>query len=332
MSSALQRPISPGMVLGIALVIALLFCLPRVSLVYHIKNADGFWLDWAFRISGAFMTAACLLYIGISRLTAPRVLLYQIATALALFAVLLSLQMKYFPGRLPAKVSSYLFALSYWLEVVLLCVTTMLLRVSIKKQRLSFELQNLQLLHSDNTLNQLKNQLKPHFFFNALTTLKGLILYSPRQAADFVDELSDFFRTLLEMNDKRINTVREELELAKCYCHLMKARFPNSFFLTIRVPDEILHCLLPAVSIQSLVENSFKHTNFSESAPLFIEIFAESDKLIVQNNYNPVKSLHISTGTGLQNLNNRFLLLFKKTILWEEVDDCFKVHLPLQFN
>ena len=74
----------------------------------------------------------------------------------------------------------------------------------------------------------LKNQLDPHFLFNSLNVLTGLIEENPENAIDFTTSLSTIYRYVLEQKDKEVVPIQEELIFAKTYINLLKLRFENS--------------------------------------------------------------------------------------------------------
>jgi len=87
--------------------------------------------------------------------------------------------------------------------------------------------------------------------------------------------------------------------------------------------------VIPA-AIQTLIENAVKHNGGDEKAPLLIQIQITKERLSVLNEHRP--KLHqkvISTGTGLDNLRQRYTLLTDQTIEVQKQDDLFKVNIPL---
>lgn len=329
MSSAIRWNGWGGIIFGISIVIALLFCIPRLTISYNLGRMDGFWADWLFRLAGSFLVAFILLILSVQQGSARRIILSNVLVAFCFYVVLLVIHQNYFQGRLPLKLSRYIFTISFVLEVILVWVIAKLIRLSIKKQLLHNQHQELRQLHNEIALNQLKNQLQPHFFFNTLTTLKGLIQFKPDQALGFVHEMADFFRVMLDMNNRKTISLGEEIHFVNSYVNLLRARFPASFYFEVRIPQTILSVSIPAISVQLLIENAFKHTSFSERDPLTIEIFWQAPFLVVQNNYNPVNTLFLGTRVGLENLNSRFQLFFNKEIQWGCTDRHFQVYLPL---
>jgi len=71
----------------------------------------------------------------------------------------------------------------------------------------------------------LKNQVNPHFLFNSLNTLSGLVEQKPELATDFIKKLSDIYRYVLEQNDKELVSIGEEMKFVEDYIFLSQMRF-----------------------------------------------------------------------------------------------------------
>ena len=74
-------------------------------------------------------------------------------------------------------------------------------------------------------LQQLKGIVNPHFLFNNLNSLSSLIAENPKQAQDFLDELTKVFRYLLRNNDTELVTLAQELQFIESYYHLLQTRY-----------------------------------------------------------------------------------------------------------
>lgn len=177
----------------------------------------------------------------------------------------------------------------------------------------------------------LKNQVNPHFLFNSFNTLITVIEDNPHIATEYVNKLSDFFRSILMYREKDLILISEELMLVESYIFLQQKRYGNNFKVSINIPGIIKEKhLIPPLALQILIENCFKHNAVSKEAKLHVEIFSEDDKfLVVKNNINPKFTKEISTGIGLQNLINRYQLLQGSGIIIHSESEYFIVKLPL---
>jgi len=158
----------------------------------------------------------------------------------------------------------------------------------------------------------LKSQLNPHFLFNSLNVLSSLIKHDADKAQNFVDEFSSVYRYTLDVIEKPVVELREELDFAKSFLFLQKTRFDNAVDMEINVDASKLIYLVPPLAVQTLLENAFKHNKATTDSPLKIKIHNENDSLVIINNLQPkIKGIG-SKGVGLSNLKKRYDLLGEK--------------------
>lgn len=188
-------------------------------------------------------------------------------------------------------------------------------------QKLDFE--NLQ-----NRYTALKNQTDPHFLFNCLNTLNGLIGRDDRRAQEYVQELAMVFRHT--MRDKVVVRLSEELEFVKSYLYLMCIRYFDGLKVVWHIDDKYLDYYVIPSGLQILVENAIKHNIASAKIPLTISISTKEDKIVVENKLQlREQSTSGSTGVGLDNLMEQYRLVFGKDIDIVSKDGQFSVSLPL---
>ena len=181
-------------------------------------------------------------------------------------------------------------------------------------------------------LNALRTQVNPHFLFNNLNTLSSIIPEDPKQAVDFVQQLSKVYRHILEVKDEKSIPLKDELDVLKAYAFLLQTRFGNNIEIDINVADEKLNKRIVPLSLQLLMENAIKHNIVSADKPLKIDVYAENGSLVVTNNLQKKNQLHESTGIGLDNIRNRYKLLGNKTVEVTESENNFMVSIPLLSN
>ncbi|MBP1631342.1 MAG: histidine kinase [Bacteroidetes bacterium] len=178
--------------------------------------------------------------------------------------------------------------------------------------------------------NQLKNQVNPHFLFNSLNILSGMVYTrEAKESADYIGKLSDVYRYVLTNGEKYQISVREELEFIRKYGEIMKTRFLDGLSIEINFKREHLDRNILPMSLQILVENVVKHNIASESNPLKIEIYSDGDYITVSNNINIRKSSKHSTGIGLKNLSERYKISTKKDIEIIQDINIYKVKIPI---
>ena len=107
-------------------------------------------------------------------------------------------------------------------------------------------------------LRALRAQISPHFIYNALAAVAGDIHARPEEARDLLTDFAEFTRYLFR-DGRSYVTLGEEIEHVERYLRLEQARFRNSLRVTIEVPESTRGTVVPAMSVQPLVENAVRH-------------------------------------------------------------------------
>lgn len=175
----------------------------------------------------------------------------------------------------------------------------------------------------------LRNQINPHFLFNSLNALSALISEDAEKAEAFTNELSKVYRYLLRSNDQELVTLSSELQFILSYSHLLKTRYGEGFQLSISVEPSYYPYLLPALTLQLLVENAVKHNVVSREQPLEVVIRIDEACLLVENPLQKKDIKVFSNGVGLANINDKLRLLGKEGITVAAGAEKFVVRVPL---
>jgi two-component system, LytTR family, sensor kinase len=107
-------------------------------------------------------------------------------------------------------------------------------------------------------LRALRAQISPHFIYNALAAVAGDIHARPEEARDLLIDFAEFTRYLFR-DGRSYVTLGEEIDHVERYLRLEQARFRNILRVTIEVPEETRGTVVPAMSVQPLVENAVRH-------------------------------------------------------------------------
>lgn len=190
-------------------------------------------------------------------------------------------------------------------------------------QLLKVQKENLQ-----SQIEVLKSQINPHFMFNSLNVLSGLIHVDVEKAQLFIDEFSQIYRYVLETIDQPVVTLSEELEFVRSYLFLQQIRYGEHLTWSVNIVAAKLQLLVPPLSLQVLLENAMKHNIVNESKPLKIEIYSDGDYLFIQNPIQP-KVSGTSTGLGLKNLVKRYALISRMEPTFNVVDNKYIARIPL---
>lgn len=178
-------------------------------------------------------------------------------------------------------------------------------------------------------LEALKNQVNPHFLFNSLNTLASIIPEDQEKAVEFVKKLSLVYRCILDLKDKSVITLGEELACVENYIFLLKTRFGENLHFDIAIDEAAKKLYLVPMALQMLIENAVKHNVASLRRALYISIGTAGEELVVKNPVQLKAQETDDTKTGLQNIDNRYRLTFGREISVNETKDFFEVRLPL---
>lgn len=193
------------------------------------------------------------------------------------------------------------------------------------------ETEELQKVFRQSQLQGLKSQLNPHFLFNSLNSLSSLISEDEEQAEQFLNEMSKVYRYMLRNDEDQMVTLETELQFVDSYLYLLKARYGDGLQLSVNVSDAATQTMLPALSLQVLIENAFTQNSISKASPLKISIETEDDKwIVVRNNLQPkVVAETVDVEAGLDNLINRYQLINRSEVIITDQPGERIIRLPL---
>ena len=211
---------------------------------------------------------------------------------------------------------------------ILVLLSTSQLHVMYLRQQTLVENEKLIAENIRNRYEALKNQVDPHFLFNSLNTLNGLIGYDDDRAHKYVEKLSSVFRYTIQ--NKEIITLQGELDFTESYAYLMKIRYGENFSIEYNIDEKYFSYYIMPISVQLQIENAVKHNVISNKYPLCIKISTtDSDTLAIENTIQ-AKTLPVhGTGIGLANLAERYKLLLNKEITINNTNNIFRVEIPL---
>jgi len=176
----------------------------------------------------------------------------------------------------------------------------------------------------------LRQQIHPHFLFNALNILKSLYKVEPKAAEEYLVCLSDFLRASVSNNNIKLVRLKDEIKLCQDYLRMQEIRFGNALICCIAISENALESgFVPSFSIQPLLENAIKHNELTEEQPLHIFIKQNDDRISVSNNIKPKLTSEGSTGSGLANLSERYKIISNDTLLIEADETTFSVSIKI---
>ncbi|MBL0009650.1 MAG: histidine kinase [Saprospiraceae bacterium] len=183
----------------------------------------------------------------------------------------------------------------------------------------------------ESQLSALKAQINPHFLFNSFNTLITIIDENPMKpevGVEYVEKLSDFYRSILQYREQEYISLEEEWELVQNFTYLLEKRYGNNLRLHMDPPQKE-GFILP-MTLQMLVENAVKHNIISEKYPLDLFITCDEDGYVtVKNSLQPKSKPEPSTQFGLQSIIRRYQLLSDRKVIIEKNDSSFIVRIPI---
>jgi ligand-binding sensor domain-containing protein len=186
----------------------------------------------------------------------------------------------------------------------------------------------------ESQLQALKAQINPHFLFNSFNTLITIIdenALKPKIAIEYVEKLSDYFRSILQYREQETISLEEEWELVQNFGYLLEKRYGSNLRLHLDPPPKEGY-IIP-LTLQMLLENAVKHNVISEERPLDVRITIDKDQYItVSNNLQPKSKVELSTQFGLQSIFKRYNLLSERKVVIEKDQYTFKVRIPIIHN
>ena len=179
----------------------------------------------------------------------------------------------------------------------------------------------------------LKQQIHPHFLFNALNTLKALYHKDTHIADDYIVHMANFLRASIYHQSANVSKLKDEVNLSFDYLEMQRIRFGAALECKIDLPLNVMEeYYLPSFSLQPLLENAIKHNNFTVESPLKIIISQDADRLIVSNNIQKKNRKVASANYGLANLAERYKLCSGDEIIITTGEDVFSVSIKLLNN
>lgn len=164
-------------------------------------------------------------------------------------------------------------------------------------------------------LNALRRQIEPHFLFNTLNAIAGLVREGRNDAAvSMIAGLSDFLRRVVEDSTRQEVPLGEEIEFLQKYVDIQKVRFGERLEVTVEIPQELFSAQVPSLILQPMVENAVKHGIAKRVQGGAIRVSAErSNGRLRLNVYNDGPQLPedwAESGIGIPNVRARLRSLY----------------------
>lgn len=175
-------------------------------------------------------------------------------------------------------------------------------------------------LLAETELKLLQAQIEPHFLFNTLSNIAGLIHQSPDTAEKTLLNLTTLLRGSLNRTRQQTTTLAQELEIAQAYLDIQSTRMQGRLHYSFNAPTALNNISLPPLLVQPLIENAIKHgiEPCEEGGDISVSAEQQDDKVIIsitdtglgieQDQSNRRSSA--GSGTGLKNVRERLQALY----------------------
>lgn len=189
----------------------------------------------------------------------------------------------------------------------------------------------------DQQLASLMNQINPHFLFNSLNTIRGMIYEDEDKAADLVTQLSTLFRYNLSTDTKAYTSLGKELAVCQHYLAIEDIRLGDRLRIKMNISPDSKNAKIPTMGLLTIVENAIKHgiANLKDGGTLTLNSEIKNNMVIIDV-INPYQSDLVKSGTkvGLKNLSQRIELIFgQQGRLSQKTDnDTFHVSMSLPYE
>ncbi|PRX53666.1 sensor histidine kinase [Flagellimonas meridianipacifica] len=240
---------------------------------------------------------------------------------------------KFGPEHTDAEIQLYKAYNAVWLQIInalfmvgAWLVTYLVIKLLLKLNRDRIERLELNTNLKQAQLNTLKGQINPHFMFNSLNNIRGLMLEDVDKSREMLTKLSEILRYSMTKNNINSIPVEEELEVVDNYIDLSKIQFEDRLEFIKDVDSSTLGLDIPPMVIQLLVENAVKHgiSNLKHGGKIILSIKKDAELLKIEvKNTGKLQIAHNTTQLGLKNIRQRLKLLYadKASFYLSEIAD-----------
>jgi two-component system LytT family sensor kinase len=193
------------------------------------------------------------------------------------------------------------------------------------------ETEQLKMAYKQSQLIGLKSQVNPHFLFNSLNSLSGLIQEDTERAEKFLDEMSKVYRYMLRNDEDQLVNLGAEIQFVNSYFALLSARYGEAVQLYLNVNEADKEKMLPPLSLQVIIENALFQNKTTKDSPLQINITSGNDNTIIVTN-NVQRRMITETSdheSGLDNLIKKYQLMGQSPVSIHDSGNERMIILPL---
>jgi len=210
-------------------------------------------------------------------------------------------------------------------SILYLALTSIIERIKLRQQL------------KDHELASLMNQINPHFLFNSLNTIRGMIYEDKDKSAELVTKLSTLFRYNLSTDTKAYTSLGAELAVCHHYLAIEEIRLGDRLKVNFTISPESETAKIPTMGLLTLIENAIKHgiAHLQNGGTVTLNSRIENHTLLIDVS-NPFREDLVRSGSqvGLKNLQQRIGLIFGNKGEFSKTSEhsLFTVSLTLPFE
>lgn len=292
------------------------------ALVYYLLSESFLWLLMGIVLTG-------MIQLGLEKLALSRTLPVKVVYLILLMVLVsvvfnyafwpvIDILHEYFLSK-PSYHGKFATRIFNWLNWIIWFVSFTAFNLYREVEEAKIKNIELQVALRESQLNTLKGQINPHFMFNSLNNIRGLILEDVTKARSMLTSLSETLRYALTQSSIDTIALEEELEIVKKYIDLSRIQLEDKLDFEMDIDAQTLSIQIPPMLMQMLVENAVKHgvSNLKEGGRILIRTQIKEEQLCIYVvNSGSLRSHKNSTQLGLQNIRKRLDLLYADTAVF----------------
>lgn len=190
-------------------------------------------------------------------------------------------------------------------------------------------------------LQALQRQLQPHFLFNTLNTISGLMHTNLKAADVMIDRLGDLLRMTFHTSGTQEVSLKDEIDVVRKYLEIEQTRFGDRLSVTIRIDPDALDAVVPNLLLQPLVENAIRHgiAPYARAGWIAVHATREASRLRIEirdsgKGLASDRLAELNAGVGLRNTRARLAHRYGSThqMMFTNLADGFSVTVRIPFE
>ena len=175
----------------------------------------------------------------------------------------------------------------------------------------------------------LRNQVNPHFLLESFKALKGLVKTQPLVAVEFIQKISELYRSVLDVKDKEFIPLKEELAHIQNYLDLLKIRFGEKIRVDIRVLADNDDLIIP-LALQSLLEYTVENISTRSDDHVLINVIKIGDQIeVTSSSGRQNEMLTTTTVSGIKTLEQQYQFYSQMPVVFHESPTSWLIRIPV---